>query len=619
MMDREERRAPGIRRVPVERVVEICGRDERVPAFEAESVEVSGRGMHVRTPYLPELGAPLVCRLEEHGREIVVEGTVAWRSQTDGGGEFGIKFTALDSGSVETLKELCGMISPSSAARDPDETDNTHADAAASIAPSGAPVKLHIDGLGAPMKARVRRDSGKRVHVGSNLEFLKVGRSLEIEDLELRQRKGARIDSVSIAIDPQSQVPQLVVALRYDGIDEADITPEPSVLGAMEAEAEDKSEPAPEIEERISTMSAASSDDVDEELDADDEIDDDVDFHENAWRGRLERLAARASKVAQSTGSKALRLGVGATGGVGALMRQAGTKVRELNARRAASGGKRRTSPAVAVSPSGPNRRLRPQSGRYEEAAPTSALTAKKKIAAAGAAIVVFGAIGAYALHGGDHTPALPKPAATAPISAATTTAVAAAAPVANTPVANTVKPAPAKNGGSVVADVPLFGPTAMATMEPAPLDPPSGDMTQEPEGSDQDEPSAPDEAFHDPPAVKVQEASEPPQASEQMVEPWGTGKLHLPVVHRIKLDGAAGALEGIKKSNGFSVFLPKRKLLESGKTIARRDDRILEVRTSNEAGGARVTFVFQGKVPGYKVRLKKNYVEFFISSADKN
>src|SRR5687767_1709733 len=66
-MDSGDRRAAGVKRVPIERVVEICGRDERVPAFEAESVELSGRGMLVRTPYLPELGAPIVCRLEDQG------------------------------------------------------------------------------------------------------------------------------------------------------------------------------------------------------------------------------------------------------------------------------------------------------------------------------------------------------------------------------------------------------------------------------------------------------------------------------------------------------------------------------------------------------------------------
>ena len=104
MIERQDRRAAGVNRVTVARLVDICGRDPSVPAFEAESIELSGRGMHVRTPYLPRLGAPLVCRLEDAGREIVVEGVVAWQRDRDGGGEFGIQFTALDSRSVEVLK-----------------------------------------------------------------------------------------------------------------------------------------------------------------------------------------------------------------------------------------------------------------------------------------------------------------------------------------------------------------------------------------------------------------------------------------------------------------------------------------------------------------------------------
>ena len=69
MTDRQERRTPGVNRVQVARLVDICGRDQDVPAFEAQSVELSGRGMHVRTPYLPPLGAKLVCRLEDGGNE----------------------------------------------------------------------------------------------------------------------------------------------------------------------------------------------------------------------------------------------------------------------------------------------------------------------------------------------------------------------------------------------------------------------------------------------------------------------------------------------------------------------------------------------------------------------
>jgi hypothetical protein len=185
MTQAEERRTEGQGRMPVETLVEVVGNEPGIPAFEAESVDVSARGMHLRTAYLPDEGAPLVCRFEEQGREIVVEGVVAWRREGARGGEFGIEFTALDSRSVDALRELCEPAGKSAgkgeqAAAAPEELPHDN----------GTKVRLHIDGLGSPMKARVRSGDVQRVQVGSNLEFLKVGRRLEIEDLERGDRSG---------------------------------------------------------------------------------------------------------------------------------------------------------------------------------------------------------------------------------------------------------------------------------------------------------------------------------------------------------------------------------------------------------------------------------------------
>jgi hypothetical protein len=162
MSEIQERRAEGAGRVRVETLVEVCGNEPGVPAFEAEAVDVSARGMHLRTAYLPENGAPLVCRFEEGGREIVVEGRVAWRREGSRGGEFGVQFTALDSGSVGALRELCD------GAGEPGPEQDVRQDAKSGI---GSRVRLHIDGLGSPMKARVRESGSKNVQVGSNLEF----------------------------------------------------------------------------------------------------------------------------------------------------------------------------------------------------------------------------------------------------------------------------------------------------------------------------------------------------------------------------------------------------------------------------------------------------------------
>src|SRR5580698_8028025 len=67
------------------------------------------------------------------------------------------------------------------------------------------------------MKARVREAAGQQMEVGSNLEFLRVGRDLELEDVDRGARRKATIDHVKVEDDPSTNVPQLVVSLCYEG------------------------------------------------------------------------------------------------------------------------------------------------------------------------------------------------------------------------------------------------------------------------------------------------------------------------------------------------------------------------------------------------------------------
>jgi len=133
------------------------------------------------------------------------------------------------------------------------------------------------------------------------------------------------------------------------------------------------------------------------------------------------------------------------------------------------------------------------------------------------------------------------------------------------------------------------------------------------------DEPrsTAHDEVFDDGASSKKSDEDKSAEEKAEAVKPFTTGKLHLPVVYRMKLDRPGIGLVGKKEMGGFSVELPGRRLVEGGAAITKRDDRIAEVRTKNGPTAGRVTFVFRSKIPTYKVRLRKNYVEFFISSPD--
>jgi len=602
--------------MPVETLVEVVGNEPGIPAFEAESVDVSSRGMHLRTAYLPDEGAPLVCRFEEQGREIVVEGVVAWRREGARGGEFGIEFTALDARSVDALRDMCDS-------KDPASGSGEKAQAAPDELPhgSGTKVRLHIDGLGSPMKARVRSGDPQRVQVGSNLEFLKVGRRLEIEDLERGGRRTAHIDSVNVAIDPESKIPQLVVALRYEGVHGEETTPEPSVAD-LAGDAHPRTLRIPS--EDVTTDSAR----------ADHQIEDEGDREVEALRGKLGVAATHAGEAAVSAGKRVAALSGSAATNFSGWLKSASSKVLELS-KREKPPQRRTTAPAPGhVGPDGP--RLRPQSGeRTAASAPATGLSAaqgawtslpkKKKVMASAGVAVMLATIVALAAHHGAPPPgadaALPK-AEPAVVDAVAPAAVAAApAPAA---LVAPVEPAPnalTEANGVVSADVPLFGATPMATMEPAPLAPPPGSDKASEEAAEKAEAKASvsaapaDEAFpeeSDSKAGKSKSSKKP-----EDVAPWGRGKMVDPVIHRLRLDASGEALQGSLQPTGFTVVIPNRKVMEKGDGIAKRDPRIARVRTVNTPNGAQITFQFKDGVPAYKARLRRDFVEVLIGATE--
>jgi hypothetical protein len=613
MTEIQERRADGAGRVRVETLVEVCGNEPGIPAFEAEAIDVSARGMHLRTAYLPEDGAPLVCRFEEGGREIVVEGRVAWRREGSRGGEFGIEFTALDSSSVGALRELCHSASGE------EQASATEEEAKSEV---GSRVRLHIDGLGSPMKARVRESETSRgVQVGSNLEFLKVGRRLEVEDLEAGGRRQAQIDGVSVAIDPQTRVPQLVVQLRF--ADAADTTPEPTVaaLGGSETAAKGFKIPASAV--TTGTVHASDNDDSADEDDAD----------AAALRGKLGEAAANAGEAARTAGAAMAHFSARAAQGIGGLFAGAGRKVLELSQKNKQAVPVRRTTAAAPPSRTVEGQRLRPQSQpAVTVEAPSSVLSGlpKKKLMIGAGGALVLASVAALAMH---HKAAPPG------AQAALAPAVASVAPPSvGAPLSTTPTTADSAANTAASANVPLFGPTPMATMEPAPLAPPPGspesveaaekaaakaNSTGAPTAAAAADEGFSDESSDDAPKHDVKSSKDDDtdrddaKPAKTDTTPWGHGKLHSPTIFRLRLDGPGGKLQGALLPTGFTVLVPGHKVMEQGTGIAKRDSRIASVHTSNRTQGAEVAFHFRDSVPAYRVRLKHDYIEFLIGEGE--
>jgi len=236
MSNEGDRRAPGATRIPFEALVEVS--PSMGPAFEAQAVDVSDEGMHMRTAYLPDLGQPLMCRFDAGSAGTVsASGEVLWRQEGERGGEFGMRFVDLDAESADALGRIVRIAQPQG------ECDGAPAKV---IQSSGSKVRLHIEGLGFPMRARVKDATRKELTVGNELGFLQVGKQLELEDAETGEKRPASIDRVEVEIDPESRVPRLVVGLRYD--DEADSVPiSPEQHEELHADAPKDSTPEPSV------------------------------------------------------------------------------------------------------------------------------------------------------------------------------------------------------------------------------------------------------------------------------------------------------------------------------------------------------------------------------------
>jgi len=222
MASAEDRRAPGAMRIPFDALVEVGG--ALGPSFEAHAVNLSEEGMLLRTTYLPEPGQPLTCRFDSGGQTVLASGEVVWVEGAQEGGEFAIRFTEMDPESVEALRRACGVAAAATGdATDGGAGENAGASAAggadaakAAAVTRGSKVRLHIDGLASPMRAKIRDAKECAVTVGSDLGFLQVGKQLDLEDAASGSKRAAKIDRVDVQVDPASRVPQLVVTLRYD-------------------------------------------------------------------------------------------------------------------------------------------------------------------------------------------------------------------------------------------------------------------------------------------------------------------------------------------------------------------------------------------------------------------
>ena len=543
MSNATDRRAPNASRIPFEGMVEVGG--ALGPSFEAQAVNLSEEGMHLRTAYLPEVGQPVTCRFDAgQGMVVVAAGEVLWKDDMGNGGEFGIRFTNLDSASTVSLQRIVGMVE----------------DGMAIHPPQGRKVRLHIDGLASPMRARVRDSQGAIVTAFSELGFLQVGKQLDLEDATSGSRRPALIDRVEVEVEPNTRIPQLVVTLRYD--DEEAHASECADMDRMDA--------AHSTGRDGSLVPHSMDDEMDDMNDAPHHQDIEAPHHEELGsRGMIAKASALPDEE-QDEESKKLKSGFArsmakVTPALEKWAKRAKTTMALLAARASAKRNgaaddveiplRRTTAPAPGGGLHAAGRKV--VRGEIDEPMLFDEAPAKPRFAMTKKRAMVGGAIGIASIL---CLVALRKPAP------------AAATPPADTATTVAANPAPSPAPVMPAANDPLA--TAAATL-----------------GADPTMGGKPGKAV-----------------------PFGNGPVTHGNVLKIKMDGPVTFIQGASQPSGFTVVLPGRKSLDAAGPLAAKDPRIAAIRISNETGGAELSVTFKDGVPNYQVKAHGDTLEMHLA-----
>jgi PilZ domain-containing protein len=571
----DERRASGNERVPFEALVAVEAEGES--RFQCEAVDLSAGGLRLRTAYLPTLGRQLRCRFYVGGAERKAVARVVWRVEQTRGGEFGVAFDELEPRAREAIEMFCGI-------------EPARSKAGARAADKGDRVRLHIDGLGSPMRARVQDVETGKLTVGSNLEFLRLGRPLSVEDVDKGQNLSAVIDGVGVEVDPGSHVPQLLVGLRCEK--EA---AEPSAGEAARAEAEARPAARDEAPAPVEAPAAARVEAAPDEAAVASAGGPEGAGAEAAGEGRAAALMATLRASAGQLGPR-LEAATERLKGASALV------LRRLRKDEAETSGKRTTTQMPTV-PSGEGRRgfgagrdgtMEEQQEAAEAAAAGVRSKAARRWLALGGAGVAAALLATLAIKTrGDAPPGADAARAPEAVAAAEGASLAAAPP----------RPA----GDAVTANVPLFGPTPLSTIEPVAV-PPGAPVPSFAAGAPGAAPAGAQMAA----GPRVDAGGEAQGASS-----YGRGEVRRPRTVRLQMDAPVGALRGNVADGSLTVTVVGRHNIEPAGPLARRDPRIASVKAVPVGDDTEVTLAFKDNVPPFLAKASGRTLEIDLGAAE--
>ena len=618
-----DRRDPTAARRPFHASVGL-GAYDATDAIHADAIDLSVGGMSVRSPLLPDVGVQLEFRfMLEDGKSINTRGEVVWtHDEGSRSGAFGVKFLAMPGDARASLRRSLepAIKSPSSA-----ETK----------------VRLHLDSMDAPFRAKLRERLPGAVVVGHELSFLKLGGKVTVEGS--KDNEAGVISAVDVEIDPATQNPRLILTIDLDGgaparamrvtsvakapvtaalIDAARVSippveaapveavtvvepaavvepvkaqPEPVKVAASAVDtARNESEPVRAKSSTVILPPASPTSAIDSSSDEDEDFDDDAPAGP-AW---MQRGVSAARGAWEGTVRLATPVAAGVVKGVGALRARF-----------------QRTGDGAVVE--APRSGLRPQHSTVlaTESDPDGAIARKRNrrvVMYAGAAAVLTILIIAVAIAGGPSaTTPHPQVAVTADPAPVAELAPPPAPAAAVQEMANE-EPAPMGAEPRMIA---AGGNNLPADLQGAALSANQVDGTQAVVVR-----SRPRAAAFVPAVTPSRPVAARPVAAVTMspARPASMGNSSVRVGTRLalRMDGPVASITGPgTRGNTISMVIPGRRSLDLAASLARMDSRILNAGVINRAAGAELTLRFREAAPPFFAHARGNTLEVVLGA----
>ncbi len=626
-----DRRDPTAPRRPFRTTVDLAPDDDH-DAWRADAMDLSINGMSVRTAILPDVGEQLAFHFAlADGRPVEARGEVIWaRDRGERPGAFGVRFVSLPSDTEAAIRE---NVSPVEAAP---------AVPVVSPVADDTKVKLYIQGMAAPLRAKIRDRKADAMILGSDLSFLRLGEKVEVDGAH--SRSGGTIEAVDVEIDPVTGIPRLVLTVDLlsrprpetvpPGVSAPSSVPEPGLSATVSAPAPDADgieppcamdTPMDLVARRQAPPEAAHAtrvltdiDDADEARgDSPDDSSDDSDEGEDmddmsptpSWlRGAM--TTARTYGVRAAAGTVPMLRGAATR--VGALGRRVNGVIRE----KFQSRGAVRTPPSAL-----PRNGLRPQHAMDSDVdgGVAPGLKTRRMVVYAAAGLTLAAGIVAVASTGG------PRPTTPHPQVAVAPTEAVAPAPGAAVPTPPETVPAglpsAVQPGGAQGTTVPVQPgePRMLAAHGDLPPDLAAAQNSPSARADEQPilglaRPHTVRTAVNPSPGVAPRGAVDVVSSAHAPV--LGNPAIRPGTVLRLRMDGPVEHLTGAGARGGAIVLdVPGRRSLDVAAPMVRLDPRLASAQVFNRTTGAELTLRFRQPAPPFVARAVGNSVEIILGA----